>query len=128
MLGTLVPRLFAGNGPDFLVMKQGAVGDCYFFSLTGYLAARKPEKIVRMIVLEPGGNFNVRFFDGEVIPVSAPTEAEMLVNNSASSLSDGYWLCVLEKAVGKRMRPPRRTRPSGRPKRPTRWPGAAVRG
>ena len=85
-------------------MKQGEVGDCYFFSLTGYLAARKPEKIVRMIVLEPGGNFNVRFFDGEVIPVSAPTEAEMLVNNSASSLSDGYWLCVLEKAVGKRMR------------------------
>ncbi len=104
VLGTLVPRLFAGNGPDFRVMKQGAVGDCYFFSLTGYLAARKPEKIVRMIVLEPGGNFNVRFFDGEVIPVSAPTEAEMLVNNSASSLSDGYWLCVLEKAVGKRMR------------------------
>ena len=104
VLGTLVPRLFAGNQPDFRAMKQGAIGDCYFFSLTDYLAAREPRKIVRMIVPEPGGNFTVRFFDGEVIPVSAPTEAEMLVNNSASSLSDGYWLCVLEKAVGKRMR------------------------
>jgi len=104
VLGTLVPRLFAGNQPDFRAMKQGAIGDCYFFSLTGYLAAREPQKIVRMIVPEPSGNFTVRFFDREVIPVSAPTEAEMLVNNSASSLSDGYWLCVLEKAVGKRMR------------------------
>ena len=27
----------------------------------------------------------------------------MLVSNSASSLADGYWLCVLEKALGKRM-------------------------
>jgi hypothetical protein len=28
----------------------------------------------------------------------------MIVNNSASSLEDGYWLCVLEKALGERMR------------------------
>jgi len=34
VLGTLVPRLFAGNRPDFRAMKQGAIGDCYFFSLT----------------------------------------------------------------------------------------------
>ena len=104
VLRTLVPRLFAGTRPDFHAMRQGPIGDCYFFSLTGYLAARRPQKIVRMIEPEPHGTFRVRFLDGEVIAVSAPTQAEMLVNNSPGSLADGYWLCVLEKAVGKRMR------------------------
>jgi hypothetical protein len=27
----------------------------------------------------------------------------MLVNNSASTLADGYWVCVLQKAIGKRI-------------------------
>jgi hypothetical protein len=85
-------------------MKQGAIGDCYFFSVTGYLAALHPRKIERMIVRQPDDSFVVHFLDGETIPVAAPTEAEMLVNNSSSSLTDGIWLCVLEKAVGQRMR------------------------
>lgn len=104
MLESLVPRLYAGSGPDFPAMKQGPIGDCYLFCLTGYLAARHPAKIRQMIVVEPNGNFVVRFPDGEEFPVSAPTEAELLVNNSASSLADGIWLCVLEKAIGERMR------------------------
>ena len=36
--------------------------------------------------------------------MATPTEAEMLVNNSARTLSDGYWVCVPEKAVGKHLR------------------------
>jgi hypothetical protein len=85
-------------------MKQGAIGDCYFFSVTGYLAAIDPKRIQQMIVPKPDYGFIVHFRDGETFPVPAPTEAELLVNNSASSLTDGLWLGVLEKALGERMR------------------------
>jgi hypothetical protein len=57
-----------------------------------------------MILPTPNNGYIVHFFDGETITVAAPTEAEMLVNNSTSSLTDGIWLCVLEKALGERMR------------------------
>jgi hypothetical protein len=97
-------QLYAGSAPDFAAMKQGPIGDCYFFCLTGFLAAKHPNKIHDMIQRTANGNYVVRFFDGESFPVSAPTEAELLVNNSASSLEDGVWLCVLEKALGKRLR------------------------
>ncbi len=103
-LQTLVPKLYAGEGPDFSVMKQGPIGDCYFFCMTGYLALKHPNKIRHMIQSGPNGNYTVQFLDGETFPVSAPTEAELLINNSSSSLSDGIWLCVLEKAIGERLR------------------------
>ena len=102
VLQSAVPRLYAGSGPNFSAMQQGPIGDCYFFSITGFLASRHPQKIRQMIQAGPNGNYVVKFLDGESFPVGAPTQAEMLVNNSASSLADGVWLCVLEKAVGKR--------------------------
>ena len=43
----------------------------------------------------------------------------MLVNNSASSLADGVWLCVLEKAVGKRRERARSKKPKTRMPEPT---------
>jgi hypothetical protein len=103
-LTTINRKLFAGDGPNFQAMKQGPVGDCYFFSLVGYLAAREPKKIARMIVPEADGGYVVRFFDGERVRVAAPTDAEVLLNNSSSSLEDGIWLAVLEKALGEKMR------------------------
>jgi hypothetical protein len=104
MLESLQPRLYAGSGPDFSAMKQGGIGDCYFFCLTGFLAQKHPKKIREMIQSTPNGNYVVKFLDGESFPIAAPSEAELLVNNSSSSLSDGIWLCVLEKALGKRLR------------------------
>lgn len=103
-LSTMSRKLFAGDGPNFQAMKQGPVGDCYFFSLVGYLAAREPKRIARMIVAEADGGYLVRFFDGERVRVGAPTDAEILLNNSPSSLADGIWLAVLEKALGEKMR------------------------
>jgi Calpain family cysteine protease len=104
VLETLQPRLYAGSGPDFSAMKQGPIGDCYFFCLTGFLAVKHPKKIREMIQSAPNGNYVVKFLDGESFPIAAPTQAELLINNSSSSLSDGIWLCVLEKALGKRLR------------------------
>lgn len=95
MLDKIDTRLYAGSGPDFSVMKQGGIGDCYFFCLTGYLASKHPKKLRDMIQATSNGNYRVKFLDGESFNVGAPTEAELLVNNSASSLTDGIWLCVL---------------------------------
>jgi hypothetical protein len=103
-LETMTPRLYAGDGPDFSVMKQGNIGDCFFFCMTGYLASYHPNRIRRMIEERPDGNYVVKFLDGETFSVRAPTMTEMLVNNSSSSVTDGVWLCVLEEALGKRLR------------------------
>jgi hypothetical protein len=118
MLDSLVPQLYAGKGPDFSVMKQGGVGDCYFFCMTGFLASKHPKKIRDMIQTAPNGNYVVKFLDGETFNVAAPSQAELLINNSASSLSDGIWLCVLEKALGQRLRA-RAKDPSQRTAEPT---------
>ncbi|MBX6312261.1 MAG: hypothetical protein IRY99_04980 [Isosphaeraceae bacterium] len=104
VLATLVRRLYAGRGPNFQVMRQGPIGDCYFFSLTGYLAARTPQKIAHMIQPQADGHYLVRFGNGVAVRVPNPSEAEVLVNNSSSSLEDGLWLPVLEKALGMVMR------------------------
>jgi Calpain family cysteine protease len=103
-LETMIPRLYAGDGPDFSVMKQGNIGDCFFFCMTGYLASHHPDRIRRMIEEGPDGNYVVKFLDGETFTVRAPTMTEVLVNNSSSSVTDGVWLSVLEEALGKRLR------------------------
>ena len=104
VLETINRKLYAGDKPNFAAMHQGPIGDCYFFSITGYMAARDPERLMRMIVSEPGGSFVVRLGDGESLHVPPPTDAEILINNSAASLEDGLWLTVLEKAIGEKMR------------------------
>jgi hypothetical protein len=103
LLAKINRRLYAGDGPNFAAMRQGGIGDCYFFSVTGNLAAHHPERIKRMIEPRPNNEFMVHLGDGESISVGALSDAEILVNNSASSLEDGLWLSVLEKAVGREM-------------------------
>lgn len=103
-LRSLIPELYAQGRPQFASLHQGPAGDCYFFSITGWLAARQPGRIERMIEPQADGSFVVRFFDGEAYRVPAPTEAEMIAFNSGSTLSDGCWITVLEKAIGERMR------------------------
>ncbi len=103
-LETMTPRLFAGDGPNFSVMKQGNIGDCFFFCMTGYVASHHPNRIRRMIEEGQDGNYTVKFLNGETYSVRAPTMTEVLVNNSSSSVTDGVWLSVLEEALGKKLR------------------------
>jgi hypothetical protein len=106
-------RLYAHQGPEFQSLRQGPIGDCFFFSVTGSLALRDPDRIVAMIEPQPGAAFLVRFPGERERPVRVPplTQAEALLNNSASTLDDGLWPVVLEKAVGAvlRARADRRT-------------------
>jgi hypothetical protein len=53
-----------------------------------------------MIEHEPKGGFNVKL-GLHTIHVREPTDAEAVLNNSASTLGDGHWIIVLEEAVGR---------------------------
>ncbi|MFO0949811.1 MAG: C2 family cysteine protease [Isosphaeraceae bacterium] len=112
-------RLFAGDGPDFHALQQGPIGDCFLFSMAGSLAAREPGRIASMISRRPGGGYLVRFPGGRSVSVPPLTQAEALVNNSASTLSDGVWTAVLEKAVGEVFREEGQARPGKATAEPT---------
>jgi len=99
-LAALPSSLFAHDVPDFRVLRQGPIQDCFFFSVIGSLAALQPRRIVSMIEPLAGGGFVVQFPCGPMIRVPPVTQAEALVNNSFSTLADGLWPVVLEKAVG----------------------------
>ncbi|HEX3726167.1 MAG TPA: C2 family cysteine protease [Pirellulales bacterium] len=96
-------RLYAGDKPDFALMHQGSIGDCFFFSVVGNLAAHQPDRIRQMIVAEKAGGYLVHFGDGHQVKVARPSDVEIVINNSVHSIEDGIWLTVLEKAVGKRL-------------------------
>ena len=99
-LRTAQRTLYASGTPDFSRLEQGPAGDCYFFSGAGWIARYRPEVIVRAIAALPDGSFQVTFPNGDSAVVTAPTDAEMAFNDSASTLTDGLWMPVLEKATG----------------------------
>jgi hypothetical protein len=92
--------LFAPGQPDFNTMAQGPAGDCYFFSGTGWIAKYRSEVIKKAITLKSDKTYQVVFPNGDEATVAEPTDAEMAFNDSASTLSGGIWMPVLEKALG----------------------------
>lgn len=99
-LGTMSRELYTTGQPSFSALKQGPIGDCFFFSGIGWLAQYRPQTIVRAIEPLPNGQYRVSFPNGMKTAVNAPTDSEILFFNSASSITDGLWVTVLEKAVG----------------------------
>ena len=92
--------LFANGKPTFELLQQGPAGDCYFFSATGWMAKNRPGDVMKAIRQLDDGRFQVRFANGDEATVTAPTDAELAVNDSDSTLQDGLWMSVLEKATG----------------------------
>ena len=92
--------LFANGQPSFERLQQGPAGDCYFFSATGWMARFRPQVLMSAIVPLVDDRYRVAFPNGETVEVAAPTDAELAVNDSVSTLSDGLWMSVLEKATG----------------------------
>ena len=93
-------ELFANGSPTFSLMQQGPAGDCYFFSGTGWIVTYRIEEISRCIKTFGKEKFAVKFPGSLPVIVTAPTDAEMAYNDSPSTLSDGIWMPVLEKALG----------------------------
>lgn len=92
--------LFSPGQPDFNTMAQGPAGDCYFFSGTGWIAKYRSDVIRKAITHNPDKTYRVVFPNGDDATVAEPTDAEMVFNDSASTLSGGIWMPVLEKALG----------------------------
>lgn len=92
--------LFANGQPTFELLQQGPVGDCYFFSASGWMARNRPADVMNAITRLDDGRFRVRFANGDEATVTAPTDAELAINDSDSTLQDGIWMSVLEKATG----------------------------
>jgi hypothetical protein len=92
--------LFASGSPNFSRLQQGPAGDCYFFSGAGWIARYRPRVIVQAIAPLPDGRFQVTFPNGDAATVTPPTDGELAANDSASTLADGLWMPVLEKATG----------------------------
>lgn len=92
--------LFANGRPTFELLQQGPPGDCYFFSASGWMAKNRPDDVMNAITPLDDGRFRVRFANGDEAVVTPPTDAELAINDSDSTMQDGLWMSVLEKATG----------------------------
>ncbi len=92
--------LFANGAPTFELLQQGPSGDCYFFSASGWMAKNRPHEVMNAVTTLEGGGYRVRFANGDEASVAPPTDAELAINASLSTLRDGLWMPVFEKAVG----------------------------
>ena len=99
-LPNLSRQLYATGKPNFEALKQGPIGDCFFFSGIGWLSRYRPQIIMQAIQPQPNGTYLVNFPIGMQAVVPKPTDAEILFFNSASTITDGLWVSILEKAVG----------------------------
>lgn len=91
--------LFANGNPTFELLQQGPPGDSYLFSAAGWMAKNRPDAVKKIITPLSDGRFQVRFANGEEAVVPVPTDAELAVIDAASTLRDGLWMPVLEKAA-----------------------------
>lgn len=91
--------LFEGDGPSLADIRQGKLGDCFFLAPLGAVVQRDPAAVRRMI-RPSGAGYEVAFGDGTKVRVAGPTDAEIAMGGS--SVADGLWVRVMEKAYGSR--------------------------
>jgi len=88
--------VFAPGDPNLATFHQGGIGDCYLLAVIGAFAFHHPE-IVRTMIQQTNGGFQVRFGNGRTVNVGALTDAELIMGASEGR-NHGVWLSVLEKA------------------------------
>ena len=92
-------ELFQNDGPALTDIRQGALGDCYMLAPLGAMIHRDPESVRRMI--QPDGEgYRVAFGDGKTVRVGPLTDAELATGGS--TVANGLWIRVVEKAYGSR--------------------------
>jgi hypothetical protein len=101
-------KLFGPNGPSFLDVQQGAVGDCWLLASLAEVAARDPQAIVSMFTadgtaLEYGTTVNlykVRFFNsaGKAEYVTVDTELPSGGGEFDTPENGVLWVALAEKA------------------------------
>ncbi|MEI6286803.1 MAG: C2 family cysteine protease [Bacillota bacterium] len=98
--------LYANSlSPNFALLQQGPVGDCFIFSGLGWLAKYRPQ-VIKNAIQEVSSNngktkkYLVSFPNGYRVKIAEPTDSEILFNTSAESITDGLWVTVTLKAIG----------------------------
>ncbi|MBI1332124.1 MAG: hypothetical protein GC165_04505 [Armatimonadetes bacterium] len=90
--------LFA-DSPELSDIRQGGLSDCYMLAPLGALVHRNPSDVKNMIVPNSNG-YTVKFADGQTVQVSLLTDTELAM--VGSSIKEGLWIRVMEKAYGTR--------------------------
>lgn len=79
-------------------VKQGAIGNCYFYGAVGALLAVNPAAIKDLIKEEADGTYTVKFPGRKAINIQPPSDAEIFLFQKPGK--DGTWMWALEKAYG----------------------------
>ena len=108
--------LFAPGDPHVQTLGQGRLGDCFLLAGVGTLAACQPDRLRRMIAVDPDGRVAVTFGTGQRVVLPPPTDGEIVIGaNAHNSFNDGVWANVMEKAIGRvyldRQKTPRHVTP-----------------
>ena len=100
--------LFGANGPSYLDVQQGALGDCWLLASLAEVAARDPSDIRNMFTydgttMENGsvvGLYTVRFFDNAGAPeyVTVDTELPSGGGYYDQPVNGVLWVALAEKA------------------------------
>jgi hypothetical protein len=88
--------LFAPGDPNLATFHQGGIGDCYLLAVIGAFTFHHPE-MVRTMIQQTNGGFQVQFGNGRTVNVGPLTDAELIMGASEGR-DHGVWLSVLEKA------------------------------
>ncbi len=105
-------ELFAAGGPSVNDIQQGQVGDCYFLSTLGAVAAKDPDAIKNMVRDNGDGTYSVRFYVNDgfgTVPEWVTVDGKLPENSgggtmAASTLTDPTngkqitWVAIVEKA------------------------------
>ncbi len=94
--------VFATGHPDFSKLQQGHAGDCYIFSVTGWMALNRPEVVQAAIQSGAGPTYEVRMPGRAPAAIPAPTDTELCFT-SGETISDGVWVPILLKAWGEQL-------------------------
>lgn len=97
-------ELFPNGTPSLDALDQGLIGDCYFLAAVGAIINRDPGELTNLIFETTDGEEVVSYtvtFPGvdESVVVDPPGPGE--IARYSSSVTDGLWLPVLEKAYMK---------------------------
>jgi hypothetical protein len=100
--------LFGANGPSYLDVQQGAVGDCWLMASLAEVAARVPSDITNMFTydgqaIENGstvGIYTVRFFANSGSPVYVTVDTELPAGGGYYDhpANGVLWVALAEKA------------------------------
>jgi hypothetical protein len=78
-------------------VKQGPIGNCYFYGATAAVVAAD-KNAIKDLIAEKDGKYVVTFPNKPPVTVGAPTDAELALYPKPGK--DGVWMWVLEKAYG----------------------------